>query len=323
MPDSHSTARRIVVAANPNAGRGKSRKLVVALVERLETAGYEAEVCDQIDDATNRAQRALDAGELRALIAAGGDGTIAELVNRTPPQMPLGLLPLGTENLLARYVGLDGSIETTFQSIHEPKPWAFDAGQANERVFLLMASCGFDAEVVRRFHARRRGPIRRWQYAQPIWKMVRSYQYPALRLYCDRGNGHVESLARWLFLFNLPCYALRLNFVPQANGEDGRLDYCAFEKGSFWHGLRYLTHLTRNQHQHLPDCEIGSCQTMRIECDQPVAYQLDGDPGGSLPLEISVLPRRFRLLVPATFPNARTSRPAPHDADHEGPSSDR
>lgn len=296
-----TTPRRIVISANPKAGRGRAGRAVQQLVARLAALGYDAAVVDRLDAAAEEANRLFHAGDLHALVAAGGDGTIAGLVNLTPAEMPLTILPLGTENLLARYVGLDGSPESTAQIIDANQTWQFDAGLANDRVFLLMASCGFDAEVVHSFHARRRGPIRRWHYARPIWQMIRSYQYPPIRLYCDGRAEPDEFVARWLFLFNLPCYAVRLRIAPQASGTDGRLDYCAFRDGSVRSGLRYLSHVVARNHHTLTDCQMGTFRTMTIESDAPIAYQIDGDPGGQLPLRVSVLEKRLRLIVPSAF----------------------
>ena len=110
-----------------------------------------------------------------------------------------------------------------------------------------------------------------------------------------------SAVVRWLFAFNLPCYATGLQFAPQADGADGLLDVCGFGQGSVWHGLRYLTAVLQGRHQTLPDCLTGRVRRLRITADAEVPYQLDGDPGGMLPVEIEVLPGRLRLIVPKTM----------------------
>ena len=75
------------------------------------------------------------------------------------------------------------------------------------------------------------------------------------------------------------------------------LDLCTFKQGSFWHGLRYLTGVLVGRHQSWEDCTTARTQRLRIESDHRVPYQLDGDPGGYLPVEIEVLPGRLTLLV--------------------------
>ena len=86
--------------------------------------------------------------------------------------------------------------------------------------------------------------------------------------------------------------------APWADGSDGALDLCTFDGGSLRNGLRYVTAAQLGRHRHLADCRLARVTRLRITSDQPVRYQLDGDPGGWLPLEIEVLPRRLTLIVP-------------------------
>jgi diacylglycerol kinase family enzyme len=110
---------------------------------------------------------------------------------------------------------------------------------------------------------------------------------------------------RWAFVANLPCYAAGLQFAADADGGDGLLDVCTFSGGSLWDGLRYLSYVLLGKHQELDDCCMATGSRLRIEADGPVPYQLDGDPGGMLPLEIEILPRRLNLVLPKTSPLAQ------------------
>ena len=103
---------------------------------------------------------------------------------------------------------------------------------------------------------------------------------------------------RWLFAINLPRYGGGFRIAPQADGADGLLDMCAFRGGHFWRGLGYVAALLLRQHQRLADCTIRRVRRLRITADAPVPYQLDGDPGGLLPLDVQVLPGRLTLVVP-------------------------
>src|SRR6185436_13997164 len=124
----------------------------------------------------------LSDGTLRAVVAAGGDGTIRLVAERTPPGTPLLILPLGTENLLARYLELSPDAPRLAQIISAGRACQFDAATANGRLFSLMAGCGFDADVVRRLHEARKGNIQHLSYAKPILDAIRTYDYPELRV---------------------------------------------------------------------------------------------------------------------------------------------
>ena len=91
---------------------------------------------------------------------------------------------------------------------------------------------------------------------------------------------------------NIPRYAAGLRLMPGARCNDGLLDACLFPGGSLLHGLRYLSGILRNRHQQGTDCQRLSAERIRIESEREVPYQLDGDPGGLLPVEISVIPGR-------------------------------
>ena len=107
--------------------------------------------------------------------------------------------------------------------------------------------------------------------------------------------------ARWVFVVNLPKYAGGLRLVPDAVGNDGLLDVCLFRRGSLLHGLRYFAGVMLGRHRRWEDFSHVRVRKLRIESDREVPYQLDGDPGGVLPVEISVLPGRVRMVVTETW----------------------
>ena len=173
-PDDHlPTPTRVVIQQNPGSGSGWRRSLLLDLVRELRRRGYRPRMfrdrarCDRwLADPGNRA-------ETLCLVAAGGDGTVDDLLNRHPG-WPLAILPLGTENLLARGLGIDPSGVNLAKVIAEGHRRTIDVGLAWDRRFVLMASVGFDAEVIRRMHSERKGTISHFSYLQPIWAALRN-----------------------------------------------------------------------------------------------------------------------------------------------------
>jgi diacylglycerol kinase family enzyme len=90
-----------------------------------------------------------------------------------------------------------------------------------------------------------------------------------------------------------------MRISPGPNGDDGLLDLCAFQGGSFWSGLRYLGGVFAGRHEAMKDCVTARARRFVLAAADRVPYQLDGDPGGWLPLTIDVLPRRMTVIVPA------------------------
>jgi diacylglycerol kinase family enzyme len=302
-----------LIASNRRAGARSGADAVRRVTRQLLDCGFQVEEYTEFEVFKSAASDALDSGALRAVVAAGGDGTAAAVVNATRPETPIAVLPLGTENLLAKYFGFNLDPTRLCRTIERGDTIRLDAGCANRRVFLLMLGCGLDAEVVRRLHADRRDNIRHLSYAKPILGSLRSYEYPEMRVYCegdkrpaaspaDRDTGcdppQPPITARWVFVANLPCYASGLKIVPRADGADGLLDVCTFRQGSLWNGLRYLGGVILGRHETWRDCVSLRTRRLRIESNEPVPYQVDGDPGGCLPVDIEVLPQRVTILTP-------------------------
>lgn len=304
------SADRVVISVNPKAGARSSRDRVARLVELLDQQRIQATVLSSLDEVADLANQWHAEGRLRALVGVGGDGTAAELVNRTTPGLPLTLLPSGNENLLARHLNLSGVPEQLGRTIVDGAVCRLDAARANDRVFLLMLGCGFDADVVDRVHRKRTGHIRSRNYIKPMLKSIRSYEYPEIQVRWDPPEGESEgptdesdacsAAARWVFAFNMPCYGGGLRLAPWADGSDGMLDLCTFRRGGLWHGLKYAAAVILRRHRRLADFATRRVRRLWISAESEVPYQLDGDPGGTLPVEVEVLPGRLTMVVPTT-----------------------
>src|SRR5262245_2674359 len=92
--------KRVAILANPRAGAGKSQRLVEGLVGALRGRGLAPLLCWEREELSERVRG--EGPEWRCVVAAGGDGTLLEVLNRAPG-VPVGLMPLGNENLVARY----------------------------------------------------------------------------------------------------------------------------------------------------------------------------------------------------------------------------
>lgn len=327
------SADHIVISVNPRAGRRGRLHRAEQVAAALTGRGWQVQVVTNLDEMVEAATNLSSQGRLRAVVGAGGDGTMHLLANILPPEIPLAPLPLGTENLLAKYLWLN-DLDKVVEALDRGLVAALDAGHVRsasaagdenapplERVFLLMVSCGFDALVIHDLHGSRQGNITHLAYAKPILSAIRSYEYPELRLYWDvDGNGGAEPVptpgaggtgplppnqpqvvSRWAFAFNLPCYAWGLKFTPEASGFDGHLDVCVLKRGSLWQAAKYLLAVLRQRLRGLRDVSYQRVPRFRMEADSVVPIQADGEPAGFLPMEVDVLPGRVRLIVPEAW----------------------
>ena len=298
----HPDVREVIVVSSPKAGTGAGREQLPALTKKLDAAGIPVFTTTDIKELKQRLE-AL-AGSRVVVVAAGGDGTLALVADNVGSDVPLVPMPFGTENLLARYFGHTSAAEDVFATITGGTSFFLDAGRANGQLFLVMASCGFDAEVVRGLHLRRSGHINRFSYTRPILRALRRYKFPVLNITIDQQDSAIE--CAWAFAFNLPRYGGGLSIEPGAVGNDGQLDLIAFQHGGIARGLKYLMGIATGRHTRFKDVVRKKAQTIEIHSDRLVPYQLDGDYVGRLPLKIETLAKRVHLLLPSQISVEKT-----------------
>ncbi len=289
--------RWVAIVANPYSGSGPNRRRVLDLVEELSLWGIEART---LWSPGRRRAVLADAPLMQqcmAVVAAGGDGTINDLVNEQP-DVPLATLPLGNENLFARQFGFTRDAGALARAIAEQRTRRVDLGQANDRRFTCMVSAGFDADVVHRVQRWRVDQpnvlrrVTRSSYTGPVLQSASLYEYPKLRLEAD---GRVIK-ARHVLVFNLPQYGGAMPFAPQALPDDGLLDYVVFRKPGIWKLAGYLLAVYLRRHDRLRTVHTGRARRLRITAESDAPVQNDGDPLGLTPVDIRVLPGALRIV---------------------------
>lgn len=236
--------------------------------------------------------------DLRCIVAAGGDGTVADLVNRHPG-VPIAVLPLGTENLLARYLGVRRCGKTLAQIIRRGNVRVFDSAVANGRRFLLMLSVGVDSEIVDAIHRSRTGTIRRIGYALPTLRAFLCSRPRTVR--ATSSDGRLSVTGSHIIVSNVPVYGFGLNFAPDAAPDDGLLDVRAFTGATRWQIFRHTVRLKLGLPIPAQEVQRISVPSVLIELNQSIAgviSQCDGDPGPELPVRIVVDPRSLMMIVP-------------------------
>ena len=293
----------VVISVNPNSGAADRSTLIEETKVKLLAAGFVVDVLSNVDQVVSMAIEKSTEGKLRAVVAAGGDGTVALLANRLPPGVPITILPLGTENLLAKHFGFEANVNSLTEVLINGRYLQMDAGRANGKLFLVMASCGFDANVVEKLHRSRTGHISYWSWLRPIVSSIRRYRYPELRISIDviddmGASSTCQTLTgRWVFVFNAPRYAMNLPLLPEADPTDGVLNVCSFRHGGLVRGVVYLIAVVLRKHRQWCKTEFRKFRKMTIDSKTRVPFQLDGDPGGDLPVTIEVLPNYLTILA--------------------------
>lgn len=291
----HAGTRWVLIQRNPTSGTGKKRGELLSLVRRLKQHGFRP----RLFGSRHRLDRFLSDPDRRAatvcVVAAGGDGTVGDVVNRCHG-LPVAILALGTENLIARHLKLPADGAALADVIAAGNKRRLDAWTLNGRRFLIMAGFGFDAEIVRRTAERRSGNISKLTYAAPLWESLRDYAHPELRVFIDDGDR--AEVAGLMIAVSLPAYALGLQIAGSAEGDDGVLDLRLFERRSAFQMVRYFYKVMQGEHEALPDVQSVRARRFRVESDEPIPIQIDGDFAGFTPATVELLPGGWEVYVP-------------------------
>jgi diacylglycerol kinase family enzyme len=310
---------RILIFANPIAGRGRGRRMAERLRDRLADDGYEPVIFLERPDCFELAS--LD-HPTRAAIAIGGDGTLRGIAHRlyldaceispgattalrkTASEPPLLIVPLGTANLMGKHLGIhwkDRTLERQVSAaIAQNNVVRLDTARANGRLFLLMTGVGFDAHVVHELSRLRRGPIRLTNYLTPTLTALRDYRFPPLSVTVD-GKQVFGPEPGIVFVGNLPEYGTGFPVLPLARADDGVLDVCALPARSVPDLMVLFLQAAVGEHLRKEGVVYVKGKRVNITAPggEPVPVQVDGDPAGHTPVDIDLLPIRLPFIVPA------------------------
>lgn len=251
-------------------------------------------------DGTRLAREAAEAG-FDIVIAAGGDGTVNEVINGlVGTQTALGALPIGTVNVWVRELGLPLQPRAAAQALLNTQPKAIDVGKAGDRYFLLMAGIGFDAAVtaeVRTEEKRRLGAL---AYVFHALDLSRRFRGIRTRIVID--GKPLRTNALMVVVGNSQLYGGFLKITARARIDDGLLDVCII-KGNTLRGvpLRFLSILLRRATSD-PKIAYHRARSVQIETRNPIPVQVDGDHIGYTPMTFESVPGALYALLPPTLP---------------------
>lgn len=295
-------SKRLLVIYNPVAGsrRGRKRRYE-AVLARLRAADCELTVRETTHrgDAETFAA-GLSPEDCDLLVVAGGDGTINEVANglganrHGAAALPLGIVPLGTANVLAIELGLGLTAPAVAEALLDGEIRPISLGEANGRRFLLMAGAGFDAHVV----AGVGSGLKRWlgkgAYVWQTLRQFRLYPFPRFRLVID-GE---ETEACSVIAANARHYGGRFMIAREARLEAPSLEVCLFDKGGRWHAMLYAAALVLGLLPRMKSVRHLRCRQLAVAGPSEDPVQGDGDIIASLPAQIRILPDALSLVFP-------------------------
>jgi diacylglycerol kinase (ATP) len=285
----------VVIIGNPNSGRAGSKGYLKRCAKTLRSGGFEVEVLntERPDHATELAALARD----RLVLAAGGDGTINEVINGLHKDATLGILPLGTANVLARELGLPLVAEQACERILRGERKRVDLGVATnregiERRFACMAGIGFDAKVVRAVTPRMKRYLRGLAFPLAAFKVLFTQELSPVEVI----NGEGTHFARFVIVANAHHYGGDYRVSGPDLLTSGELEAVLVGRASI---LLRPDIFGRIMARRPLDRSMESFRARELSARAPgteVPVQLDGEVWGALPMSFRVEPRALEVI---------------------------
>jgi YegS/Rv2252/BmrU family lipid kinase len=282
---------RTVVILNPAARSERAR----ALIEKIARLARNMEV--RTTSARGEA-RALAAAAVRegfqTVVAAGGDGTVNEVVNGiAESDAALGILPVGTMNVFATELGLPSNrLEACWDLIGSGNTREIDLPRADGHFFVQLGGIGLDAQVVQETSwdmKRSLGPL---SYLISI-AQIAARKPPKLLV----QSGDRTREGSFVLVGNGRFYGGPFVIFNNAKIDDGLLDVLIFKNIGYLDIVRYLHGIIFGTHITLPDVEYFQAPSLAVSSRDETPVEVDGEVIGSLPATFGFSPKKLRVCA--------------------------
>lgn len=271
------------------------------------------------------AQRAVEAG-YDMVVVGGGDGTVSEVAKGLiHAPIPLGIVPIGTYNNIARSLNLPTDLAEACQVIARGQIKNIDVGQAgDEHYFFEAAGVGLDAALFPLGEAIKGG---RWGRMFQAAQLAMNYKPQRLRIQFDRplsearqstllrrfvrqvvpSRRELHLSALLVVIANGPYYGTGFTVAPNAIMDDGLLTLSVFRDFSKWELIRHFWSISKAQYHHSRKIETYHIGEVRLTSNVKLPVHIDGHPLGELPVTLKAIKHALKVIVPAA--NMPTYKP--------------
>jgi diacylglycerol kinase (ATP) len=237
------------------------------------------------------------------IVVAGGDGTLnAAVAGVIEAKKPMGIIPAGTANDLARTLGIPMNVDEALRVVAEANTRAIDVGSVNGELFFNVASIGLAAEIAMEVTPeikRRFGILGYAVTAARVLLRARPFRARIIG-----GGRSISSLTLQVAVGNGRFYGGG-NIVTQgAEIDDGTLDLYSLEFVEAWRLVLMLRSFRRGEHTQRAEVRDISGREFEIRTRRPRAVNADGEIVTRTPAVFRVLPRAIEVIVPAARPTA-------------------
>jgi YegS/Rv2252/BmrU family lipid kinase len=285
----------LVLLVNPSSGGGRALKLLPRVEAILDERRVPFRVVrtKSLEHGVAKALGAVEAGELP--VAISGDGMIGAIGGAMAGgETPLGIVPVGRGNDLARVLGIPTEPEAAIEIVLTGDTRTIDVGEANGHRFLGIASLGFDSDANRIANESRLGGNLVYAYAAlralVAWKPAR------FTIAIGDRRTRVEGYS--VVVANSSAYGGGMYVAPDADLEDGEFDVVTIAKVGKLRFLSNLPKVFKGTHVNNDEVQVVRASRLSLSASRPFAVYADGEHLTDLPADLRVIPRALRVLVP-------------------------
>lgn len=290
------------VILNPYANRWQAGKRVAEVAEALTAAGIQADIVQtsKPGEGIELAAAAVNQG-YEAVVAAGGEGTLNEVVNGlmqaagSQTTIPFGVLPLGSANDFCHAVGIPLNLTEAAKLIARGHTRQIDCGQINERYFINTCAVAMEPMVTLE-HIKIKRIKGEMRYIAALLQALRKLQAWQMEVVWD--NGRYDGPVFLLSICNGPRSG-GFYMAPEAQVDDGLLDFVMAPAVAKLTVVNVLLKLMRRTHIHHPKVTYGRTTTIHIQSQPGTPAHADGEiiSTSLTSIQCSVLPAKIALLA--------------------------
>lgn len=294
---------RIRLIYNPSAGKETFKNRLADVLQILEEGGLEAS-CHATrgsGDATKAAKEAAE-DQFDYVVACGGDGTVHEVVNglaRCERRPPLGIIPVGTTNDLARALGIPFQVEQAAHLIAARHAMPLDLGRIDdEQYFVNIAACGRLSEITYEVPSKLKTMLGQLAYYMKGLELLPSLRPISLRL--KAGEFAYEGQAMLCLITNSRSVGGFEHVAPHASVNDGLLDVLIVKPTNLGDMIRLVTAAARGDHVSDERVIYFHAREIELSSAEIADLNIDGEYGGQLPRTVSVMQSHLSVIVKDT-----------------------
>lgn len=289
--------KKVKFIYNPYAGDNYIMDKLDEVIDVHQKHGYRV-VPERLDEEHNMAVAMEDIHEgYSQILIAGGDGTVDILINymmERDIRLPIGILPMGTANDYAKYIGIPKDISKALEKMFRLPPMKMDVGKINEKYFINVASTGLLTDVSQKTHRELKNAIGKLAYYIKGLEQIPTFRKIPVKFTSEEKKYDGDMYA--LLVFNGRT-AGNLDFAYKSKANDGLLDVILI-KASFKEIVPLLAKMLRGDHLEDP---VGllyfQTKELFIETtDELIVSDIDGERGPDFPLHIQCIAGGIEVL---------------------------